>query len=285
MLRVWWNAAAVACVVVLSVCLPAGAKEIATVKIPVKAELYAADPQPLTAAQCGQCHASHFARLKADGGRHRFECQGCHKEFHAYNPTRGLDAYRALMPQCGGCHALPHGKAITDCASCHGDPHAIKKPVMGARLAGACGDCHTKPKAELLANPSKHTKVACDSCHTSHGFKPNCSMCHKPHYAEQKFDGCTTCHPVHKPTVVSYADDTPNLLCATCHGAIAGKLQKSPSKHAGVACATCHQDRHKAIPQCTDCHAAPHAKTILEKFPLCLTCHIDPHDLPSMGKQ
>lgn len=276
---------ALGAVTVLFLCAPAAAKEIATVKIPVKAELYATDPQPLTTAQCGQCHAAHFSRLKADGGRHRFECQGCHQEFHAYNPTKGVAAYQALMPQCGACHNLPHGKAITDCAACHNDPHAIRKPIMGARLAGACGDCHAKPKAELVQNPSKHTKVACDTCHTSHGFKPACSMCHQPHYPEQGFDSCARCHAVHKPLLVTYADDTQNVACASCHAAIAGKLQKSPSKHAGVSCATCHQDRHKAIPQCTECHDAPHPKVFLDKYPACLTCHLDPHDLPTMGKK
>lgn len=261
-----------------------GAKEIATVKIPPKAELYATDPQPLTPTQCGQCHDAHFRNLKSDGGRHRFACQECHKAFHAYNPTKGAAAYQALMPQCAACHDLPHGKAITDCANCHNDPHAIKKPIMGARLAGACGDCHARPKAELAQNPSKHTKVACDRCHTAHGFKPNCNMCHKPHYPEQGFDTCIKCHPVHKPTLVTYGSDTENTTCATCHDDVAGKLKKSPSKHAALSCATCHQDKHKAVPQCTECHETPHPKVFLERYPNCLTCHLDPHNLPLMGK-
>src|SRR5262245_5033875 len=132
-----WNAlklVSLAVVAILFPVLPAGAKEVATVKIPVMAELYASDPQPLTPTQCGQCHGAHFANLKNDGGRHRFACQECHKSFHAYNPTKGAAAYQALMPRCDSCHALPHGKTAADCASCHTDPHAIKKPVMGARL-------------------------------------------------------------------------------------------------------------------------------------------------------
>ncbi|NJC88689.1 MAG: cytochrome C [Desulfuromonas sp.] len=264
---------------------PAGAKELATVKIPLKAELYANNPQPLTPMQCGQCHESYFNNLKANGGKHRFECQECHKSFHAYNPTKGVAAYQELMPKCAGCHALPHGKGITDCASCHNDPHAIKKPVMGTRLAGACGDCHAKPKAELIENPSKHTKVACDKCHTSHGFKPNCNMCHKAHYPEQGFDTCTKCHKVHKPKLVTYGDDTANATCTSCHAEVAGKLKKSPSKHSAVSCVTCHQARHKAVPQCAECHEAPHPKVFLDRYPVCLTCHLDPHDLPSMGKK
>lgn len=275
---------AIAAVATLIPGLPAGARDIATVKIPVAAELYAGDAQPLTPTQCGQCHAAHYGNLKSQGGRHRFACQECHKSFHAYNPTKGVAAYQELMPKCAACHDLPHGKAAPDCSNCHNDPHAIKKPVMGARLTAACGDCHAGPKAELAANPSKHTKVACDRCHTSHGFKPNCSMCHKAHYPEQGFDTCTKCHKVHKPTLVTYASDTENATCASCHGEIAGKLKKSPSKHAAVSCATCHQDKHKAVPQCTECHDAPHAKVFLERYPNCLACHLDPHNLPLMGK-
>lgn len=263
----------------------AEAKEIATVTIPVKAELYAIAPQPLTPTQCGQCHESYFNNLRNAGGKHRFACQECHKSFHAYNPTKGVASYQALMPKCASCHSLPHGKAVIDCANCHNDPHAIKQPIMGPRLAGACGDCHAGPKAELIENPSKHTKVACDKCHTSHGFKPNCNMCHKPHYPEQGFDSCAKCHAVHKPMLVTYGADTENTTCAACHDEVAGKLKKSPSKHAAVSCVTCHQNKHKAVPQCTECHEAPHAKVFLERYPDCLACHLDPHNLPTMGKK
>ena len=277
--------AAVAVAAVLLTGVPAGAKEPATVKIPVKAELYATAPQPLTTAQCGQCHESHFARLKNDGGRHRFECQQCHAIFHAYNPTKGVAAYQELMPQCAGCHTLPHGKTVTDCANCHNDPHAIKKPVMGARLAGACASCHAKPKAELTENPSKHSKVECDACHTAHGFKPSCNACHQPHSPEQGFDTCTKCHPVHKPKLVTYGADIQNGFCASCHGAVAGKLKGSASKHATVTCVACHRDRHKAIPECAACHHEPHPKVFLDMYPKCLSCHLDPHDLPTKGRK
>jgi hypothetical protein len=273
--------------VAVTLCLGslAGAREIATVKIPLNAELYASTPQPLTPTQCGQCHAAHFNNLKTDGGKHRFDCQECHRSFHAYNPAKGVASYQALMPRCASCHDLPHGKTATDCASCHNDPHAIKKPVMGARLAGACGDCHAGPKAELLGNPSKHTKVACDKCHTSHGFKPNCNICHQPHYPEQGFDSCSKCHQVHKPTLVTYGADTQNVACASCHLQVVNKLQSSPSKHAAVACATCHAAKHKAVPQCTQCHESPHPRVFLDRYPSCLACHLDPHDLPTMSKR
>lgn len=258
----------------------AGASQPATAKIPVNAELYASDPQPLTPRECGQCHEAYFKNLKHDGGKHRFACQACHESFHAYNPTKGIESYRALMPRCGSCHELPHGRAVTDCASCHNDPHAIKKPIMGERLTNACGECHAKPKAELQENPSKHTKLACDACHTSHGFKPGCNMCHTAHYPEQAFATCASCHPVHMPQLVTYASDTRNAACAACHLEVVDKLQASPSKHSAIACASCHENRHKAVPECTACHQAPHPKVFLDRYPTCLTCHLDPHDLP-----
>lgn len=259
---------------------PAIARESATVKIPLQAELYAGQPQPLTPTQCGQCHESHFNKLKDAGGKHRFACQACHQSFHAYNPAKGIESYLALMPRCESCHKLPHGKAITDCASCHNDPHAIKQPVMGQRLAGSCGECHAKPQAELRDNPSKHTRLTCDACHTSHGFKPSCSMCHQPHYPAQGFDSCTGCHPVHKPTLVTYGSDTSNVACAPCHLDVVDTLRNSPSRHSGVSCATCHQNRHKAVPLCTECHQEPHPQVFLERYPSCLACHLDPHDPP-----
>ena len=261
-----------------------GAAETATVKVPINAELYASAPQPLTPVQCGQCHEPYFNNLKHDGGKHRFACQECHKTFHAYNPTKGVASYQALMPKCASCHDLPHGKAVTDCASCHNDPHAIKKPIMSARLVNACSDCHAGPKSELIENPSKHTKMACDKCHTSHGLKPNCNVCHKAHYQEQGFDTCTTCHQVHKPKLVTYGNDTQNTTCASCHPKVADKLRNSTSKHSAVSCASCHKARHKAVPQCTECHESPHPRVFLEKYPVCLTCHLDPHDPISKNK-
>jgi hypothetical protein len=261
--------------------LAAGAKKIATVEIPPAPELYAAEPQPLTVTQCGQCHPGVFKSLKNDGARHRFGCQNCHTTFHAYNPKKG--GWEALMPKCGSCHAEPHGKQITDCANCHTNPHSPKKVAMEARLVNACGDCHTSPKEQLAAFPSKHSKLGCTRCHTSHGFKPTCFTCHKPHHEGQEIATCTKCHQVHKPKVVTYAKDAPAVTCGSCHGKIYAKWQKTASKHGKVNCATCHHDKHGYVPKCTECHGLPHKKSIHEHFPNCLSCHLDVHDLPAKG--
>jgi hypothetical protein len=257
-------------------------RKIATVDIAPAPELFATEPQPLTVTQCGQCHPGIFKNLKNDGARHRFDCQKCHATFHAYNPKKG--GWEAIMPKCGSCHAEPHGKSITDCANCHTNPHTPKKVAMEARLLNACGDCHTTPKEQLAAFPSKHSKLGCNRCHTSHGFKPTCFACHKPHHEGQEIATCTKCHQVHKPKVVTYGKDAPAATCGACHGKIYGKWQKTASKHGKVNCATCHHDKHGYVPKCTECHGLPHKESIHQHFPNCLSCHLDVHDLPAKGQ-
>jgi len=267
---------------ILLMAIPAAfAAKLATVDIPVNADLYSGTPAPLAPAQCAQCHSGQYDSLKANGGRHRFECQGCHKVFHAYNPRKGN--YEEIMPKCTSCHAYIHGPANKDCNSCHTNPHAPRKVGMTNRLATTCQTCHAKPKADLVQFPSKHSLLGCSKCHTSHGFKPSCSMCHKPHYQGQEFSTCTKCHSVHKPKKVTYPSNEPARTCGSCHAKIYAKWQATPSKHAKVLCAQCHHDKHGYVPQCSECHKQVHPAGILAKYPKCLSCHIDVHELPGMG--
>ena len=257
------------------------AAKFATVDIPVRSDLYSVTPVPLAPTQCAQCHIGQFDSLKDNGGQHRFECQGCHKVFHAYNPKKGN--YEALMPKCSSCHTDIHGPANKDCGTCHTNPHTPRKVAMTNRLANTCTTCHAKPKADLVQFPSKHSLLGCAKCHTSHGFKPSCSMCHKPHYQGQEYTTCTKCHSVHKPKKVTFPANEPAMTCGSCHAKIYAKWQASPSKHAKVLCAQCHHDKHGYIPQCTECHKQVHPAGILAKFPKCLGCHLDVHELPGMG--
>lgn len=257
--------------------------KIATVNIPVAAEIFATEPQPLTVAQCGQCHPGVFGSMKSDGQKHRFDCQKCHRTFHSYNPKKG--GWDELMPKCSACHNAPHGKNLVDCATCHANPHTPKKVAMSARLNNSCAECHTGPRDQLAKFPSKHTKVACQKCHTAHGSIPSCFACHKPHVPKQELATCKACHPVHQPKLVTYDTKTPSTTCGACHTKVYAKWQKSPSKHAKVACVECHQKKHKFVPKCTDCHASPHPKGFLVRYPNCLSCHMDPHDPPVEQKK
>lgn len=267
----------------VGVSLAAEKGKIATVTIPSTPEMYATDPQPLTATQCAQCHGSVYGSLKDGGGRHRFACQKCHNVFHAYNPGKGN--WNAIMPKCASCHNKPHGPKIVDCASCHSNPHAPTKITATDQLKIACFDCHASAHDQTVKFPSKHSKVACTMCHTSHGYIPSCFMCHKPHTKGQPLSTCKECHPVHRPLQITYGKDVPSATCGACHTKIFNAWEKGKSKHKTVACVTCHKDRHRYIPQCTNCHGKPHQQVIHDKFPRCLTCHIDVHDLPVMEKK
>lgn len=256
------------------------AAKLATVDIPVQADLYAVQPAPLSPSQCAQCHTGVFGSLKDAGGKHRFGCQQCHKVIHSYNPKKAN--YDEIMPKCASCHTDVHGPANKDCSTCHTNPHTPRKVAMSQRLAGTCATCHAGPKAELTQFPSKHTQVACDRCHTSHGFKPSCFKCHTPHYKDQPAEACLKCHSVHKPKQVTYQGTDWTQTCASCHSKVYNKWKATPSRHAKVACASCHKSKHGYIPQCAECHKAPHPKSILDRFPKCLACHLDVHDLPKM---
>jgi len=241
------------------------------------ADLYAVSPQPLTVAQCGQCHVAQFGGLKDKGGRHRFDCRNCHEVFHAFNPRKGN--WEELMPKCSKCHEPPHGDQFTNCLTCHVNPHTPRQVPMNKELTSNCGVCHSGPAKQLNEFPSAHTEQGCDTCHTKHGFIPNCLDCHEPHLPGQTMDVCTSCHQVHKPLQIALAPDASAETCGACHDAIYAKWKNTKSKHGKVNCSLCHTV-HGKIPECTQCHATPHDKNILSKFTSCLDCHLDPHDLP-----
>jgi len=247
---------------------------------PQDANLYAIDPQPLTIAQCGQCHTKHFGDLKNAGGKHQFDCRECHEVFHAYNPLK--KNYAEIMPDCATCHGQPHGTKHIQCLNCHENPHAPKRVPMTHMLAGICSDCHSPEAAELQKFPSKHTEQECSSCHHNrHGYIPTCAECHEPHFEAQAQATCMQCHPVHQPLTIAFSESVDLKTCSACHIDVYTKWQGTDSKHGDVSCAACHIE-HAMIPECSNCHEPPesHAAKLLEMFPKCLTCHLDVHDLP-----
>jgi hypothetical protein len=248
---------------------------------PKVSSFYSQDIAPLTPADCGRCHSSVFYQIKNEGGRHQIECVKCHTKYHAYNPVK--QNWQDIMPKCQTCHGLIHGDKFAACAACHSNPHAPKTQMaMTPEFSKACGDCHSKVGQVLLQNPSKHTQVACSSCHhDKHGYIPSCMECHKPHSSDQTVKDCLACHPVHTPLVIKYGDTVKNDVCGACHSAVWQKIKTTSSKHGQVTCVKCHHSQHKFVPQCQECHGKPHGDVVLKKFPNCLQCHIDVHDLPS----
>jgi hypothetical protein len=239
---------------------------------------YAADPEPMTVAECGRCHRHQFKALKDEGGAHRFACTDCHEVFHAWNPRK--NNFAELMPKCGNCHGLAHGEKQTDCLSCHADPHAPRARLSLHALAGNCGDCHRQPAEQLQEFPSAHSGQACQDCHSQrHGRIPTCFECHEAHFPKQALATCLACHPAHKPRETLFAADSDAATCAACHDAVFLKWSKTPSRHGQVNCTVCH-GRHGSLPACTDCHQPPHSPQMTAKFKSCLGCHLDPHNLP-----
>ena len=263
----------------VALCWVANAFAIEASQIPDESELYQKTPEPLTVAQCGQCHSSHFKLLQENGLRHQIQCQRCHERFHAYNPQK--NNWAELMPKCSQCHDLVHGDKFTECLSCHVNPHTPRKVPLVATLTSNCGNCHTGPAGQLQQFASAHTVQECSFCHHDrHGLIPSCMECHEPHLAGQELAACKSCHPVHKPLQIAYTTEDSVNTCGSCHGSVFEAWSITKSKHGKVHCAQCHPT-HGEIPECTRCHTAPHDKSILQKFPRCLDCHLDVHNLPT----
>ena len=257
--------------------------EAQQVKTETVQDPYQDEIKPLTVAQCGQCHPAIFQKIKEKGKRHRFQCQKCHQQLHSYNPQK--QNWKEIMPQCGSCHKEPpHGKAFTACLDCHKDPHMPLTIALDKNLVASCGTCHTGPKAQLTQFPSAHSEQECIACHSSHGLIPSCLDCHTPHVAAQPLAACKSCHPVHKPKEITFdSSEASNTTCGSCHGKVFKEWSGTTSLHGKVNCAKCH-DKHGKVPDCRQCHKAPHDEKILQKFPKCLDCHINVHNLPTKKK-
>jgi len=239
----------------------------------------------LSNADCVKCHAKPAADIEAKGMAHKTSvgCQDCHVGHPPAVPKKDI------IPSCNMCHTgKPHYK-LSGCLSCHRNPHTPKVITFGRDLTDPCLACHTQQIAKLKANPSKHTKLNCSFCHDVHRKIPQCVQCHKSHSADIGADDCKKCHQAHMPTVITYGNDTPNKLCAACHGKVNSMLSASKAKHGKFLCVSCHQNKHKAIPNCQECHGSPHPAGIMNKFPDCHTCHNIAHDLnnwpPAAEKQ
>ncbi|RJQ66803.1 MAG: cytochrome C [Desulfobacteraceae bacterium] len=252
-------------------------------KVPARPAIFDKQVEPLTMEQCSQCHIGVFNLLKSAGERHQLPCTFCHQQYHTYAP--GKLEYQDALPKCTACHGLPHGEdtSVQQCSACHSNAHA---PLQIPDVTGEqCSRCHAGPPQALQEAPSKHTQVACTDCHTSHGYIPECAMCHSEsggepyHLLGVKDSTCLGCHPVHKPLEIKYPADTPQEYCAPCHKnpsheRVLKEVREANSKHnTAVTCATCHVD-HGVIPQCSMCHE-PHKKDQVNDD--CLRCHSNPH--------
>lgn len=235
---------------------------------------HAAAIPELTPDLCIICHQGPATAIDTDGGKHKTKvtCLDCHDG----HPPRVRDN----IPECSNCHeGTPHFE-LQQCRDCHTNPHTPLNIILADDLTAPCLTCHTAQITQLRDNPSRHTVLACTACHRSkHGQIPDCMDCHTPHSQEMTMNDCTSCHPVHMPLVISYAEDTPSRSCAACHEDVYNKLSANTAKHSQLQCAKCHRAKHKTIPKCQDCHGLPHPAALMAKFPVCLDCHGSPHNL------
>jgi hypothetical protein len=234
----------------------------------------AADPKPvLSNTDCSKCHSAAPEAIAANGGAHKTQigCQDCHA---GHPPT-----VKKIIPVCSQCHSGKPHYSLSACLRCHNNPHTPKIIKLTNNITDECLTCHTQQITKLKQVKSKHSALACSFCHNMHGKIPLCTQCHKPHNADMGAPDCKRCHQAHLPTVVVYAADTPNKMCASCHKKATELHSKTDTKHKAVNCVTCHKDKHKMIPTCQTCHGAPHPPRMLARFTKCGECHNIAHDL------
>jgi hypothetical protein len=226
-------------------------------------------------SDCVKCHQAVPQQIEEKGMAHKtaVSCLDC----HVGHPPEVADN----IPACAMCHAgTPHYDEIENCAQCHVNPHTPLELTLDGELKAECLTCHDPIGQQLTANPSAHTEVSCNFCHAdTHGYIPECMVCHETHSEEIAAQDCAACHQAHMPLEVAYDDQLPSVFCAACHDTAYKELNATPTKHQTLACVYCHQDEHKMVPLCSDCHGVPHAPGIHEKFPTCGECHNTAHDL------
>ncbi len=237
--------------------------------------LSAGTPPVLSNNDCGKCHAGEAKDLAEAGAAHRtVNCLGC----HADHPPK---VAKPIAP-CGKCHLRSRNDhydlEMTDCLKCHTSPHRPLNIALKGARNDACYVCHG-PEAQLLREyESKHTALECSRCHDVHRKIPQCTQCHKPHWAGMAAADCKNCHRGHMPKVQDFSADMRSAVCGSCHKIPAGLLGTTTSKHKNLACTGCHRLRHKYKPDCQECHRVLHPQSILAKFPKCGMCHYSAHD-------
>lgn len=233
----------------------------------------------LAVADCSKCHEKQPAEIEKNGAAHKTQinCQDCH--------TGHRPAVAKNIPQCSMCHSGQKHYELEGCSTCH-NPHQPLDVTLKGELTAPCLTCHAGVGEELVSKPSKHTKLACNSCHAEkHGNIPACVVCHQPHSAQMTQNDCKICHKPHQPLTLEYGAQTASVLCASCHDLAFNQLSASSAKHRDVSCVTCHQNKHKMIPQCSDCHGLPHPEAMHQMFPKCASCHNTAHDLNNLPAQ
>ncbi len=232
---------------------------------------------------CTSCHVDpHDAELGTN-------CTNCHSQT-TWNPPPGFSHARTPFAltgahttlSCEKCHTAPSGQKATHfkgvpfgtCKSCHADPH--KGAFQEAKFQGACDSCHTtsgwranRPGGrfshEITKFPlaGKHADLACSRCHKDADF-------HRaiPH------ERCASCHE--DPHKGQFASRAAGSDCAACHNEKGFKptlFTREMHRQARFPL----EAKHSAVP-CEKCHPVEDGRTQYRTGKLkCANCHADPH--------
>ena len=233
----------------------------------------------LTKEDCIKCHSVIVKQLQDEGNKHKSEvaCMECHDGTHPPGTKEG-----ALIPQCAQCHDNPETAhfTLTNCTTCHRNPHQPLNIVLeGEGHKAACNTCHPDQVKEIDSFQTAHTGFSCSFCHEKHRYRPDCLTCHEVHSEGQKFEDCIKCHQAHQPLTLAYDSSILNSDCGACHSDIRETLEAGSSKHSKFPCVLCHANKHAVVPDCQQCHEAPHSSSMLSKFESCNECHQSAHDI------
>jgi cytochrome b subunit of formate dehydrogenase len=219
---------------------------------------------------CLACHddVEHTSTAHSD-----VSCGECHTNITDKRHRRGVEPLTD-EESCGECHGRTLrtvGRSVHDgesnCAGCHGDPHAIHRiddpasAVSPVNQIQYCGACHDEPP-ELVDGflASVHGRGLLRSGLVE--AAPSCASCHGIHDIKAiEDDGAPTSHA-----------NSPEM-CGSCHGMLLDEW-KVKSSH-GIGWAEGSDD----VPVCTDCHSSHAiidpitAEARLESADTCGDCH------------
>jgi hypothetical protein len=283
-----------------------------TVTFTIEADMTNTTWHKQTTAFCTTGSGCHFASLTVEHYQHtdasgaRLDCGTCHNSTDADVKA----AIAAGSDACADCHGGIHHPflstqhttvtpptAVINCiqAGCHtGDLAAIHAPGKG------CADCHANPAHAATkdctvchgnSGPHEGTHAVVSSISTGTATCTQAAPCHGTSVVAIH-PTCATCHSSTSSKVVG-AIAAGNATCETCHGVgfFAASHGTGNAKHVvSGSCfvSTCHGTDVTAMhvndfrgtgatpPGCAACHAA--GKTPSTN---CTTCHADiitPHD-------